>query len=53
MRLNEPSKEFIFEEDEMTPIVSCISWLPPDNNLFAAGYESGHLVFFEIATGKV
>jgi hypothetical protein len=37
----------------MTPIVSCVSWLPPDNNLFSAGYESGHLVFFEIATGKV
>jgi len=44
-------REYVFETAGKKPAATCCSWLPTDNNLFAIGYNSGHVAFFDVKTG--
>ena len=53
MNISEPMKQYVFEVDGKKPSPTCCSWLPSDSNLFAIGYNSGHLVIFDYKSGQV
>ena len=47
-------REFHFElEDGKKCVPTCCSWLLTDSNMFAVGFETSHVVFFDHNTGNV
>lgn len=53
LNISKPTREFEFEVGGKKPSPTCCSWLPTDNNLFAIGYSSGHVAFFNYQTGQL
>lgn len=48
--LSEPFKEY---RHEAGGAPTCCTWLPTDSNMFAIGYSSGQVAFFDYQTGQV
>jgi len=46
-------KDFEFEINGVKPNPTTCAWMPTDNNLFAVGFDSGHIAFFNHVTGKL
>jgi WD40 repeat protein len=53
MSVSEPMKEYVFEADGKKPSPTCCSWLPTDANLFAIGFNSGQVAFFDYKSGQI
>jgi WD40 repeat protein len=50
LTISEPFKEY---KHEAGGAPTCCTWLPTDSNLFAIGYNSGQVAFFDYKTGQM
>ena len=50
---DKPMKEFELQVNDKVQNATCARWLATDSDMFAVGYESSHIAFFNYKTGKV